>query len=77
MPCQKNRINSFLKWRFNNYIFGLNARYIDSYVNNITIPQASIDRGYSNKVDSSLMFDLSCRFASIRDIYHKYNRWRL
>ena len=55
----ENRINSFLKWRFNNYIFGLNARYIDSYVNNITIPQASIDRGYSNKVDSSLMFDLS------------------
>ena len=55
----ENRINSFLKWRFNNYILGLNARYIDSYVNNITIPQASIDRGYSNKVDSSLMFDLS------------------
>ena len=55
----RNRINLFLEWKFNNYIFGLNSRYIDSYVNNIPIPEASFSRGYRNKVDSSLMFDLS------------------
>ena len=55
----ENRINAFLNWKFNNYIFGMNARYIDGYRNNISIPQASIDRGYSNEVDSLLLFDLS------------------
>ena len=55
----ENRINTFINWKFNNYIFGINTRYIDGYKNNKTIPQASIDRGYSNEIDSSFLFDLS------------------
>ena len=55
----ENRINTFINWKFNNYIFGINTRYIDGYKNNKTIPQSAIDRGYSNEVDSSFLFDLS------------------
>ncbi len=55
----ENRINTFLNWKFNNYIFGLNARYIDGYRNNTPIPDVSINRGYSNEVESSFLFDLS------------------
>ena len=44
----ENRINAFIKWKFNNYIFGINTRYIDGYTNDTPIPSASIDRGYSN-----------------------------
>jgi len=55
----ENRINAFLNWEFKNYIFGLNARYIDGYTNNTPIPQTSIERGYSNEVKSSLLFDFS------------------
>ncbi|MAI03697.1 MAG: TonB-dependent receptor [Gammaproteobacteria bacterium] len=55
----ENRINTFINWKFNNYILGINTRYIDGYKNNKTIPQSAIDRGYSNEVDSSFLFDLS------------------
>tara|TARA_A100001234_G_scaffold93846_1_gene82751 strand:- start:3072 stop:5669 length:2598 start_codon:yes stop_codon:yes gene_type:complete len=55
----ENRINAFIKWKFNNYIFGINTRYIDGYTNDTPIPQVSIDRGYSNKVDSSFLLDFS------------------
>ena len=55
----ENRINAFIKWKFNNYIFGINTRYIDGYTNDTPIPSASIDRGYSNEVDSSFLLDFS------------------
>ena len=55
----ENRINAFIKWKFNNYIFGINTRYIDGYTNDTPIPQISIDRGYSNEVDSSFLLDFS------------------
>ena len=55
----ENRINAFIKWKFNNYIFGINTRYIDGYTNDTPIPSASIDRGYSNQVDSSFLLDFS------------------
>ena len=55
----ENRINAFIKWKFNNYIFGINTRYIDGYTNDTPIPPASIDRGYSNEVDSSFLLDFS------------------
>ncbi len=55
----ENRINAFIKWKFNNYIFGINTRYIDGYINDTPIPPASIDRGYSNEVDSSFLLDFS------------------
>ena len=64
----ENRINTFINWKFNNYIFGINTRYIDGYKNNKTIPQSAIDRGYSNEVDSSFLFDLSI-YLPLSDLF--------
>ena len=55
----RNRINAFLKWDFDEYKTGLNARYISGYKNNRVIPQSALDLGYANKVNSHLVFDLS------------------
>ena len=55
----KNRINTFLNWKFREYETGLNARYISGYLNDRTIPESAKNLGYSNKVDSHLVFDLS------------------
>ena len=57
----KKRINSFLDWKYQDYKFGLIARYIDSYKNNRTIPESALNNGYTSKIDSSLMFDLSIK----------------
>ena len=55
----RNRINLFLDWKFREYETGLNARYISGYINNRTIPESAKNLGYSNKVASHLVFDLS------------------
>ena len=55
----RNRINSFLTWKYKEYETGFNARYISSYENNRTIPESAASLGYSSKVDSFLVFDLS------------------
>ena len=55
----RNRINSFLTWKYEKYETGLNARYISSYENNRTIPESAASLGYRSKVDSFLVFDLS------------------
>ena len=55
----KNRINAFLNWKLREYETGLNARYISGYLNDRTIPESAKNLGYSNKVDSHLVFDLS------------------
>ena len=57
----KKRINSFLDWKYQDYKFGLIARYIDSYKNNRTIPESALNIGYRSKINSSLMFDLSIK----------------
>ena len=55
----RNRINSFLTWKYKEYETGFNARYISSYENNRTIPDSAASLGYKSKVDSFLVFDLS------------------
>ena len=55
----RNRINAFLNWKFREYETGLNARYISGYINDRTIPDSAKNLGYSNKVNSHLVFDLS------------------
>ena len=55
----RNRINSFLTWKYEEYETGFNARYISSYENNRTIPDSAASLGYKSKVDSFLVFDLS------------------
>ena len=55
----RNRINSFLTWKYKEYETGLNARYISSYENNRSIPDSAASLGYRSKVDSFLVFDLS------------------
>ena len=55
----RNRINSFLTWKYKEYETGLNARYISSYENNRSIPDSATSLGYRSKVDSFLVFDLS------------------
>ena len=55
----RNRINAFLNWKFKEYETGLNARYISGYINDRTIPDSAKNLGYSNKVNSHLVFDLS------------------
>ena len=55
----RNRINSFLTWKYKEYETGLNARYISSYENNRSIPDSAASLGYKSKVDSFLVFDLS------------------
>ena len=57
----KKRVNSFLDWEYQDYKFGLIARYIDSYQNNRTIPESALNIGYKSKIDSSLMFDFSIK----------------
>ena len=55
----RNRINTFLTWKYQEYETGLNARYVSSYENNRTIPESATSLGYRSKVDSFLVFDLS------------------
>ena len=55
----RNRINAFLNWQYKEYETGLNARYISGYINDRTIPDSAKNLGYSNKVNSHLVFDLS------------------
>ena len=55
----RNRINSFLTWKYKEYETGFNARYISSYENNRSIPESALNLGYRSKVDSFLVFDLS------------------
>ena len=55
----RNRINAFLNWKFREYETGLNARYVSGYINDRTIPDSAKNLGYSNKVNSHLVFDLS------------------
>ena len=55
----RNRINTFLTWKYREYETGFNARYVSSYENNRTIPESATSLGYRSKVDSFLVFDLS------------------
>jgi len=65
----KLRLNAFSSLTYKESRIGLNVRYIDSYKNNTPINQSGLKLGYSNKVDSFLVYDLSVK----KDFFLKRN----
>ena len=57
----KNRINAFLNWKYQDYDFNFNSRYIDGYSNERPINSLGTSYGYNNYVDSFLIHDLSVK----------------
>ena len=55
----KRRINTFLTWKLAKFDLNINTRYIDSYVNERSIKASAVALGYTNKINSSLMTDIS------------------
>ncbi len=55
----QKRINAFVDWSYLDNRLGLVARYVDGYENDREIPTSVQSLGYSNKIDSFLVFDLS------------------
>lgn len=55
----KRRINTFLTWKLAKFDLNINTRYIDSYVNERSIKASAVELGYTNKINSSLMTDIS------------------
>ena len=52
------RLNALMGLRMGDIKYSLNARYLDSYLNQRELPESAIQNGYKNKVDSFLVFDL-------------------
>ncbi len=57
----KKRLNAFMDWEHNGYLFSLISRYVDGYTNERPITGLGASLGYENKVDSFLVFDISAR----------------
>tara|TARA_B100001175_G_C19279420_1_gene528061 strand:- start:416 stop:733 length:318 start_codon:yes stop_codon:yes gene_type:complete len=38
--------------------YSINARYLDSYENQRPLPESAVNNGYTNNIDSFLVFDL-------------------
>ena len=57
----KNRINAFLNWKYQDYDFNFNSRYIDGYSNERPINSLGTSYGYNNYVNSFLIHDLSVK----------------
>ena len=57
----KNRINTFLNWKYQEYDINFNSRYIDGYSNERPINSLGTAYGYDNSVDSFLTNDLSIK----------------
>ena len=55
----KKRINTFLTWAISEINLNLSTRYIDGYINERTIKSSALNLGYSNKIKSSFMVDMS------------------
>ena len=55
----KKRINSFVSWNFKDLSISLNSRYLDGYVNERSIAGLGLTYGYSNKVKSFFVHDIS------------------
>ena len=70
----EHKVNLFAKLKKNQNKYTLNARYIGSYDNYKSLSsRASSLGGYSNKVDSSLMYDLGYK----RDFKNKNLKYNL
>ncbi len=55
----KKRINSFVSWNFKDLSISLNSRYLDGYVNERSITGLGLTYGYSNRVKSFFVHDIS------------------
>ncbi|MFL2722766.1 MAG: TonB-dependent receptor plug domain-containing protein [Gammaproteobacteria bacterium] len=55
----EKKINTFLSWKFSEMSFNLNTRYIDGYINEREIKPVAVNLGYTNKIKSSFMVDIS------------------
>ncbi|KRO98594.1 MAG: TonB-dependent receptor, partial [SAR86 cluster bacterium BACL1 MAG-120823-bin87] len=53
------RLNTFLSLQVQDYVLGLNSRYVDGYSNERPIPAAAQSLGYSNQVKAFLVHDFS------------------
>ena len=55
----KNRINLFLDWEYREFLLNWTTRYISGYTNDRELSDYAITLGYTNKVHSFLIHDLS------------------
>ena len=55
----EKKINTFLSWQYSEMSFNLNTRYIDGYINEREIKPVAVNLGYTNKIKSSFMVDIS------------------
>ena len=54
----KYKINSFIKWERMKTKVNITSRYISGYDNKTPVSSSHADLGYTNKVGSSMMFDI-------------------
>ena len=57
----KMRLNTFLSWTINDWVIGMNTRYVEGYSNERQIPASAIGLGYTNYVKSFLVHDFSIK----------------
>ena len=57
----KMRLNTFLSWTINDWVIGMNTRYVEGYSNERQIPASAISLGYTNYVKSFLVHDFSIK----------------
>ena len=55
----KNKINLFLDWEYSEFLLNWTSRYISGYRNERQLSDYAISLGYTNKVNSFLIHDLS------------------
>ena len=55
----KNKINLFLNWEYSEFLLNWTSRYISGYTNERQLSDYAISLGYTNKVSSFLIHDLS------------------
>ena len=64
----KNKINLFLDWEYSEFLLNWTSRYISGYTNERQISDYAISLGYTNKISSFLVHDLSItRPINLRD----------
>jgi len=52
------RLNALMGLRIGDIRYSINARYLDSYENQRPLPESAVNNGYTNNIDSFLVFDL-------------------
>ena len=64
----KNKINLFLDWEYSEFLLNWTSRYISGYRNERQLSDYAISLGYTNKISSFLVHDLSItRPINLRD----------